>query len=322
MSLNENSNRNTNAVLQNFYNKRAAKFNENHPPKYNSNEILIYKHQFPKLKKNSGFFEVFIDTNFANANDFFDKDGNYILKKSLLPEEFYYYDKEFDTEYMIPRNEVFNVLPEVLYEGRTADPVIANLIRDFFMFNKNVNFFNPTLPIPEHLRGPNGYYRAAPGKKELQRERKAEREAERMERLEELGLNFELTNKQTRKEQLAALKHHLQELNRANVEALAEQAFGNNGKVALVVSENNKAKRVYSKYPKSGVRPSKTSKKSAKYRAKNKRRTQRRNTARGRKEMKGRPIGNNNNNNRLGYGNFNNNGTYNQMLENENNNNQ
>jgi hypothetical protein len=60
-----------------------------------------------------------------------------------------------------------------------------------------------------------------------------------------------------------------------------------------------------------------------KYKAKNKRRTQRRNTARGRKTMRRLPVGNGNgnlNNNRLRYGNLNNNGTYNQMLENENNN--
>jgi hypothetical protein len=298
MSLNEN-NRNVNAVLQNFYSRQGAKFSENHPPKFNSNEILIYKHQFPKLKKNSGFFEVFIDRDFTNSNDFFDKDGNYILKKSLLPEEFYYYDKNFNTDYVISRNEVFNVLPEVLYEGRTADPVLANLIRDFFMFNKNVNFFNPTLPIPEHLKRPHGVYFRAPGRKERQRERNFERD----ERLYELGLLNDLTNKQKRKEELLELKHKLQELNRANVEALAEAVFGNNGSAALVVGETEKATRVYSKYPKSGKRPSKTSKKTREHRENKRRENVRRKTARKAKANKRRHT--NNNNERVGYGNYN-----------------
>lgn len=307
MSLNELSGNNRNV--------------NNYPLKFNSNQILIHKHQIPKLKKNSGFFEVFIDKDFSDSNQYFNKDGNYILKKEILPEEIYYYDKESNTEYLISRDDVFKVLPEILYEGKTGNPVLAGLVRDFFMFNKNVNFFNPTLPIPEHIKKANGYYTASPGKKELQKSRRRERELERLERLEELGLNYELLNKKTRKEQLTALKKQLQQLNRNNAELLAEEAFGNNSKVALVVSENEKAKKTYKKYPKSGVRPSKTSRKTLRYRGKDKRRTQRRNMARGRKTMKRRVNGNNNNNNNYGNEEVNNNGNYNQMFENEYNNN-
>jgi hypothetical protein len=287
-------------VLSNFYGRRSEKLVENErEPEINANSILIPQRMINGLKKSSGFFEAFIDRNFTNSNDFFDEKGNYILKKDLLPERFYYYDRNSNTEYIFKRNQVWNALTAALLDGHVPDAVLARFIADWFIFDKNVNFFNPTLPESKTVHVPKSVYFPAPGKKERQRERKYERE----ERLYNLGLFNDLTNKEKRKEQLLELKQELQELNRANVEALAEAAFGNNEKTSLVLAETGKATRVYSKYPKSGKRPSKTSRKTIEHRGNKIRENVRRKTARKTKSNKRRYT--NNNNERVGYGNSN-----------------
>lgn len=242
---------------------------------YNANVIVIPKNKFNQIKKSSGFFNAFINTNFSNSNTTFDKEGNYLLKIENLPETFYYYDKDTDKEYTFSRRAVFNALNDVLFTGSTSKPEIARFIADFFMFNKNVNFYNPTLPIPEHIASKKGYFVAAPGRKSRQRTRRAVAK-----------FNNENWNlyEPTRKEQLKAAQIAERQNERANVAALVENILGPN-RVNIVVSETEKAKAVRSKYPKS-KRPSKTSRKTAEHTANKVIRTIVRNKNRTRKAQK------------------------------------
>ena len=222
---------------------------------YNNSVIVIPKNKFNQIKKSSGFFNVFINTNFSNSNTLFDREGNYLLKLENLPETFYYYDKDTNTEYSFSRRAVFDALDDVLFTGRTTKPEMARFIADYFMFNRNVNFYNPTLPIPEHIASKKGHYVARPGRKSRQKTRKASSK-----------FNNEDWNlyEPTRKEQLKTIEMAERQSKRENVEALVENILGPD-RVNIVVAETEKAEAIRSKYPKS-KRPSKTSKKTEEHR--------------------------------------------------------
>ena len=102
-NLTKNNNANVNNVLTKFYSKRSEELIENErEPEFTKNTILIPRRKISQLQNASGFFEAFIDRDFSNSNEYFDTKGNYILKKELLPETFYFYDKKLKKNLTVP----------------------------------------------------------------------------------------------------------------------------------------------------------------------------------------------------------------------------
>lgn len=288
-NLTKNNERNTNR----YYNFKNSDNNEKEL-EITENQMIIPKHKLAQLKKSSGFFNVFIDRDFTNSYDYFDNDGNYIFKKELLPKKFIYYGENANNDYVFSRNQVWKALPNVLTDGHIPDPILAELIADWFMFNTD-SLYNPTLAESETVPKPSGFYKAAPSKKQLQRLRKLNRE---------LGINnnnnynipyyligrpkptreelFANLTKEKRKEKMLELKRELIKNKKLNMEDFAEMLFNKTMNISRALNETKKATSNRTKYGKSKT----ISKKPLKEMRKEKRRTQRRKMAIARKTMK------------------------------------
>lgn len=322
MSLNnltKNNNANVSNVLSKFYSKRSEELIENErEPEFTKNTILIPRRKISQLQNASGFFEAFIDRDFSNSNEYFDSKGNYILKKELLPETFYFYDKKGNAEYIIKRDEVWKALPKALLEGHIPDPILAELIADWFMFKTN-SFFRPTLPMSEAITKSNRYYLKGPSKYQLKKQRRENRTYRKF-RNEIYGNNnnnnnylplsyrrlsknelLELMKEEERHNKINELKNELRREKKENVEDLAEalqDIFTKKQNISRAISESEKATSNRTKYGKSKT----MRKKPLGEMRKEKRRSLRRERARVRKTMKHKPLGNdynnyNNNNN-------------------------
>jgi hypothetical protein len=262
MSNGNNNNNNINSF--NFY-------------KEGRNTFVIPKKLIPRLREKSALLNTLISRNFSDANEYFDNDDNYLLKKDLLPEMgILVYDRKTNDNYVISRDDVFDALPGALLDYHVTDPYVAKAIEMYFMFDDNIKLFNPTVPEQPSFRKARGYYVARPGKKQRQKTRKAAAEAYSNE------WNMGPTNKELVKAAAMAERR----ANNENAEALAEAVLGSN-RVKSVMQARNKAMREYSKYPKSGLRPSRHSRTTAKHSGNKRSRQQERRFARTHKQIMG-----------------------------------
>lgn len=283
---------------------------------YTNNTIIIPKSAFSKLKKDFGFFEAFIDRDFSNSNEYFDKNGNYILKKSLLPEEMIYYDKNTDDTYTIKRNQVWKALPKALNDYHVPDRVLGDYMANFFIFKTHKNsLFNPTIPESNTIPKANGEYFPRTSRAQLKKQRRSQKEVELLR--SELNGNLNNNNEYSpylfsayhtenelrrfieedkRKNKINELKMQLKRNKNANVEELSEalQGIYKNKQLAHALYQTEKAMSNRTKYRKE----SETRKKPVLETKKEKRRTQRREKQRMRKTMMhSRPNNNENRNN-------------------------
>lgn len=151
-------------------------------------------------------------------------------------------------------NDEFDALRKILAKKGTEKYEISMFLRNYLLLPENYpNTYNPTLPARTALPKPQGYFRPAPGKKQRQRRF----------RFSSRNNNWNL-NEPTRKELLKEAEMANRQVKRENVAALVENILGPN-RVNMVVSETEKAEAIRSKYPKSGKRPSKTSRTTAKH---------------------------------------------------------
>ena len=317
------NNRPVSNILSNFYTRRSNEIIKQE--EYNSknfefgkNSIIIPKREFGRLKKDFGFFEAFIDTNFSNADQLFNKDGNYILKKEMFPEEMVHYNDD-GKAYIIRRNEVWKALPKALSDYHVPDKNVADFLSNFLLFKtKNNSLFNPTIPEQETVRKANGRFIARPSRAQLKKQRRTQREINQLRR--ELGENnnnnnnnnyyhpygympmsnqnlAKLLRREKREEEIAELKEKLRTSKIENVENLAnmlENFYNNKQKIASTIHLTERATANRTKY---GSKPGKLPGvlvTQRKQKRKEKRKTQKRKKQRGRKTLRQIPIKNNN----------------------------
>jgi hypothetical protein len=329
MSLsNLTSNRPPGNVLSNFYSKRQQELlNKEAENAQNyvflKNTIIIPKKEFSKLKSDFGFFATFIQNDFTNSDEYFDKNGNYILKKDLLPEEMPFYDKNTQEAYIIERDEVWNGLQKALSDYHVPDKILADYIADFFIYKEPGNsLFNPTIPELNTVSKPNGVYFAEPSRAQLKKTRRKARELQELRNELNEGLNnndylyrlylapitenelLEFSEKEKRQNVIEEIKAELKRNKKANVENLVEilQNTFRRTQIAQALNQTTKAMANRTKYVKESERRRKPL--SEKY--KEKRKTQRRKKQRARKTAK-HSRANNNENGNGNYGNNNNN---------------
>lgn len=296
--------------LSNIYRMSSNKFG------FDKNSIIIPKNEFGRLKRDFGFFEAFINTNFSNSAQFFNEDGNYILKKELFPEEMIYFDSNTGEDYVIKRNDMWKVLPKALNDYHVTDRVLGDFLANFLLFKtKNNSLFNPTVPEQETVPRPNGFFVAGPSRAQLKRERRTQREINKLRR--ELGENFNNNNnnyfpyrgapmsnenlakfliREKREEEIAELKEKLKTEKTENVENLAnklETFYNNRQKIARAIHLTERATANRTKYgSKTGKLPGNLLV-HLKQKSKEKRRTKGRRKAAARKTRKQMPVGNN-----------------------------
>lgn len=152
-------------------------------------------------------------------------------------------------------NEEFNTLKNIVETGSTPKYKYAEFFQNYLGLNKNA--YNPTINMPPPVLKKKGYYVRVPGKKYRQKTRKA---------AAKYNNNNWYLNELTNKELLKAAEMAERQAERENVAALVENVLGPNH-VNAVVAETEKAKAIRSKYPKSGVRPSRMSRTTSKYQA-------------------------------------------------------
>lgn len=121
---------------------RMSNMNNN----YNPDIIVIPAKHVNYLKQESGLFNTLINKNTMNKEDFNER-GNYLFRIDLLPERIEYTDPKTDKDYILKRRVVFDALRAILEEGRISNPVLSDAITNYFMFSKNLNFVNLTLPV-------------------------------------------------------------------------------------------------------------------------------------------------------------------------------
>jgi hypothetical protein len=298
MSL-TNLTRNINFSISGFNNARSKemigkKENNINDFQISKNTIIIPKSKINQIKRNFGFFDTFIDTNFSNSKDFFDKDDNYILKKDLLPEEMIHYDKNTNQSYIIKRNEVWNALPNALSDHHIPNKILADYMTIFFLYKDSL--YNPTVPESERINRPNEEYIPGTSRKQLKKTRKQNREIGLYNEYNnyspfgytitprnELIANFE---KDKRKEELIKLKTELRRENKGNVEALAEAVFNKNKNIIRAIKETKKAMANRTKYGKNVFKLPINVKTQRKGKLKQKRKTLKRSQQRQRKEQR------------------------------------
>jgi hypothetical protein len=293
---------------------------------FSNNTILIPKSKFSQLKKDFGFFDAFIDRNFSNSDEYFDEEGNYILKKELLPEEMVHYDRNSDDIYIIKRNDVWSALPKALIDYHVTDRILGDYMAEFFIFKKQGNsLFNPTVPEQNTVSKPRRFLLAGPSRAQLKKKRREERDLDSLRR-EIYGnayFNNNLNNvypyrlftpftenqlrkfieEDKRKNKINEIKIQLKKNKNANVEELSEalQEIYKNRQLAHALYHTEKAMANRTKYEKE----SETRRKPLSEKYKEKRKTQRRKKQRARKTAK-HSRANNNENGNGNYGNGNN----------------
>jgi hypothetical protein len=150
----------------------------------------------------------------------------------------------------------FNALKSIIENDMTSNYEMAMFLRNYLQLHESEpNIYNPMVTMPKPIERKKGYYIRIPGKKARQLTRKVTAKYN--------NNNWNLYEP-TNKELLKAVEMANRESERENVEALVEAVLGPN-RVNVVVAETEKAKSMRSKYPKSGKRPSKTSRTSSKH---------------------------------------------------------
>ena len=269
------------------------------------NQIIISKNDIPRLKKDFGFFEAFIDRNFSNSDQYFDKDGNYILKKELFPEEMVHFNSNSGEEYIIKRNDMWKAIPNALNDYHVPNKILADFLANFLIFKTNKNsLFNPTVPEQETIAKRNNIFIAGPSKAELKRKRRTQREINKLRR--NLGENFNnnnnnndyvplfyrpLTNqqlsniltKEKRDKQISEAIKKLREERNENVETLAEKLqsiYSNRQKIAKALYLTERANANRTKYNSKPAKLPGTVRNTVKGKRKGKRETQKRKSKR------------------------------------------
>jgi len=110
-------------------------------PRYNSEDVIIIpKEMFTELKRRFGLIETFLDNDlFKNDGDFYDKDGNYLLMKSMFVAPRYEYfkgptgrNRHINTVNSISREKLFELLPDAIFEGQVPQE-FARIVEDVLM---------------------------------------------------------------------------------------------------------------------------------------------------------------------------------------------
>jgi hypothetical protein len=243
MSLSNNNNRPVENVLSNFYAKRqeellkkARERERESELEYNNekNTIQIHRSKIPRLKAMSGLLNTLINKNFKNSNNYFNNEGNYFLDRNILPEK-YFSEEEYPGRW--------NALREAIEDGSVSDPKHREFIEDFFLFKSSLT--PHTVITPQQ-----GYFVRNLGKKGKQKLRRVE--------LKSMGYYNNNLNENNERSVRKAEERAEREAETENLEAMVENMLGRN-RLNKVLSETKKAKAERSKYPKSGKRPSKTS---------------------------------------------------------------
>jgi hypothetical protein len=140
------------------------------------NQITIPKEEFTRLKKEFGWFNTYIDEGFSNADEVFDKDGNFILRKNMLPEEIVHYDKNNgDKKYVFKRNNVWKLIPKTINDYHIPNKILADALANVLIFRTpNNSLYNPTVPEQNILPKSNNVFNAGPSKAQLKKERRAQ----------------------------------------------------------------------------------------------------------------------------------------------------
>jgi len=187
------------------------------------NTIQISKNEIPRITANSGLLDVIIHSEFSNSNNYRDNDGNFFLNRNTFPIS----------------NDQWRALREAIEDGYVYDPKLRAFIKHYFMFKSNL--------VPRVISVTNshkGKYIPKLGKKQRQRTRKM------VQRL--IENNFGPTKKELKKEELEAERKFKEE----NELAKLEQVLSNIN-IGKYNEEIKRAQTNRTKYPKSGIRPSK-----------------------------------------------------------------
>jgi hypothetical protein len=125
-------------------------------PAYNSADVIIIpKEMFTELKRRFGLIETFLDTDlFKNDGDFYDKDGNYLLMKTMFVAPRYEYfkgptgrNRHINTVNSISREKLFELLPDAIFEGQVPQE-FARILEDVLMADRG----SLVPPPPERQR--------------------------------------------------------------------------------------------------------------------------------------------------------------------------
>lgn len=193
----------------------------------NSDIIIVPADKISYLKNKSKLFNILISTNFSNSNNHFTKNGDYIIKKtSVIPLN------NPTRKELIARNKVFEQLRRALMGEYIPNENDAEYIKEFFMFNKNFNFYDPTLEEQPHIE-----------RKKMNTTRK-----NNIHNFNNYGYNYNSSNSNS---------NNNKKNNNRNINISNDNMNNYNNYVKNLVK---KAKKTYSKYPKSGKRPSKYNK--------------------------------------------------------------
>ena len=113
-------------------------------PAYNSADVIIIpKEMFTDLKGRFGLIETFLDNDlFKNDGDFYDKDGNYLLMKTMFVAPRYEYfkgpkgtNRHRNTVNSISREKLFELLPDAIFEGQVPQE-FARIVEDILMADR------------------------------------------------------------------------------------------------------------------------------------------------------------------------------------------
>jgi hypothetical protein len=147
--------------------------------------IKIPKHMIENLKNSSVHFNThIISSNFPNVRDSFDKEGNFIFKKTVLEERFgdykslNFYDEKTGKYRKFSTNTVWNGLVDALTTGHIDNAILGKLIADYFMFDVPT-FHNPKFEEQPHIPRSNRTY--TNGRKS-KKQRKEDLEKDRIRR--------------------------------------------------------------------------------------------------------------------------------------------
>lgn len=209
------------------------------------NTIIVPADKIPYLKSKSELFNVLISNNFKNSNNYFTKNGDYIIKKETI----FPINNNSDRKLVKARNIVFEQLRKALMGERVTNENDAEYIKEYFMFNKDFNFFNPTLEEQPYI-----------GRNVVNTKKNVSSNSSRSNRYELNNYSdysyyndFNNVNSEYNSSKYNKTKKNKYK-NNVNI------GNNNNNHNNYVMNLIKKAKKTYSKYPKSGKRPSKYNK--------------------------------------------------------------
>lgn len=200
----------------------------------NSDTIIVPANKIIYLKDKSKLFDILISNNFSNSSNYFTKDGDYIIKKETV------FPLNSPTHrQLVARDTVFEQLRNTLMGKHIPIEEDAEFIKEYFMFNKNFNFFNPTLEEQSYIE-----------RKKMNITKK--NNSNNLYKFN--NYNYE-SNYNSSNNSNSTKKNNNRNKNNINISNDNMNNYNNN-----VMKLIKKAKKTYSKYPKSGKRPSKHNK--------------------------------------------------------------